>query len=313
MPFLTDDVYEGTNGHLFLAKGSNNVIALFQLSRDEREELIRRWIELIVRRGDGLRNDGIVYRHCFVPDKLSIYREEAGEIWDGLVSPAETIEASDNPRLRRYLVGLTDYLRRQKATYEMFPKNDTHWTLEGCFSAYQMLCASLQIQQRADLVYLKPASIELSGDLGGKLHPKRLETFRFGTFARSAKRSFANDLVSLRESGVLANEVGLHVGSIVQFSNRSAQAAKRLLLFGDSFSEYRTHYLTGLLADTVSELMFVWSSNLDYRIIRDFKPDIVVTELAERFMSRPPTDDVDLVEHAKRKVERAVEAAKGKS
>ena len=309
MPFLTKEVFEGIGGHLFLATGSNNVVSLFSQEMAERQKLTQTWTELLVGRGTRLAASGVKYLHCFVPDKLSIYREEAADLWTGLSSPAEQIETQQDKDLRPYLVPLTAYLLKQKQRHLLFFHNDTHWTIEGCFSAYQMLCAYLGINQREDLINSPAAQVELSGDLGGKLNPPRKEIFRFGSFGKSATRVHANRLVLLRESGVLSNNVNLHVGSIVRFTNGSSESTKRLLIFGDSFCEYRTHLLTGLLADTVSDLMFVWSASIDYGIVESFAPDVVITEIAERFMARLPTDDVDLGAHAEKKVSEALDAA----
>jgi hypothetical protein len=38
----------------------------------------------------------------------------------------------------------------------------------------------------------------------------------------------------------------------------------------------------------VSELEFVWSTNVDWALVKRSKPDIVVTEIAERYMALPP-------------------------
>jgi hypothetical protein len=210
-------------------------------------------------------------------------------------------------------VSLTSHLRQEKVAHQVFFPNDTHWTVNGCFSAYQQLCASLGVEARDDLIKAKRGQVELAGDLGGKLVPLRFGRFEFGSFGRSATRTYANRLVSLRETGELANHVTLHVGSIVQFANSRPNSARRVLLFGDSFSEYRPHFLTGLFADTFAELMFVWSSNIDYSIVDSFKPDIVVSEMAERFMARLPADDSDVIARAEQKAIQALAAAAKRS
>ncbi|MFC6791470.1 hypothetical protein ACFQE0_18710 [Methylobacterium komagatae] len=310
MTYLTPDVFEGKDGHLFLALGSNNVVGLFSERHASFDSLLRDWRSLIEGRARKLADMGVVYKHIFVPDKLTIYREEAGDLWQGLKSPVEFIENAGLAPMEDIIVPLCAYLRKQKSSYPIFFKNDTHWTPEGCFSAYQMLCAYLSIPHRADLISNPFGRVELSGDLGGKLNPPRTETFRFGSFGRSATRVSANRLVTLRESGALPNGNDLHVGSIVEFRNIASSTPLRVLLFGDSFSEYRNHYLTGLLADTVSELKFVWSTNIDYGVVERFRPNIVISEIAERFMCRIPTDDVDIERHAEKKVETALQKAR---
>ena len=67
-----------------------------------------------------------------------------------------------------------------------------------------------------------------------------------------------------------------------------------MLLFGDSYSSNNPHFLTGLLAETVSEVDFVWSTRIDWRHVAAVRPDILIYEIAERFMATPPRDDIDL-------------------
>ena len=100
-------------------------------------------------------------------------------------------------------------------------------------------------------------------------------------------------MVRFKENNQLVNEAQLHVGSHVVYKNDAEHVAqKKVVLFGDSFSEYRPHLLTGMLAETVSELHFIWNSRLDYEYIDFIKPDIVISEQAERFMVQVPVDDL---------------------
>lgn len=45
-----------------------------------------------------------------------------------------------------------------------------------------------------------------------------------------------------------------------------------------------------MLAETYRDMHFVWSTNLDYDLIARIRPQIVITEIAERFMGTRPTD-----------------------
>jgi hypothetical protein len=56
-------------------------------------------------------------------------------------------------------------------------------------------------------------------------------------------------------------------------------AKKKILIFGDSFSSQRGDALTVMLAETVRDVEFVWSSNLDWAFIKRAK------RLVERFMT----------------------------
>jgi alginate O-acetyltransferase complex protein AlgJ len=87
----------------------------------------------------------------------------------------------------------------------------------------------------------------------------------------------------------------VHVGSHVRYRNDAAIAAnKKILIFGDSYSSQRMDALTGMLAETARNVEFVWSSNLDWAYIKRARPDIVIYELAERFMTIVPSDRLSL-------------------
>jgi hypothetical protein len=96
--------------------------------------------------------------------------------------------------------------------------------------------------------------------------------------------------------------IGLHIGSRVVFSNEQAPDPRKIVVFGDSFSEYRPHLLTGILAETFAETHFLWASQIDWGYVNRVKPDFLITELAERFMTHVPTGDVDVDALAAEKV-----------
>ncbi|MDA9543252.1 hypothetical protein ACM43_01540 [Bradyrhizobium sp. CCBAU 45321] len=304
MPQLSKDVFEGDDGHLFLVGGSNDVARLFSESDHNLKLICSAWTALLASRKKTATDKGVKYLHCFVPDKLSILRAKALAITSQMRFPAEILEESDNAALRGILVPLTKYLRKEAGNYEVFHRTDTHWTVEGCFSAYQMLCSYMTIPRKTDLIMRNAPAREGSWDLGSKVTPKRFETIRFGRFGIGASRVEANEIVTARETGQVSNDLLLHVGSIVEYRNEGRPLAKlRILVFGDSFFEYRPHMLTGMFAETVDAVMFVWSAAIDWKLVDEFKPDILLTEIAERFVRVVPTDDVDIRRHATNKLQ----------
>jgi len=132
-------------------------------------------------------------------------------------------------------------------------------------------------------------------DLGAKLEEPIKETARFYQLTQHSQRSYANTMVRFKEDQGLINEANLHVGSSVIYRNNAENAIdKCIMLFGDSFSEYRNHLLTGMLAETFREVHFIWNGSIDYKYVDRIQPDVVITELAERFMTRIPDDRFDV-------------------
>ena len=87
----------------------------------------------------------------------------------------------------------------------------------------------------------------------------------------------------------------VHVGAHVVYRNPSPGAdPRRLVLFGDSCAHFDPFLLTGLLAESFSEVHFIWSSSLDWPYIERVRPDILLFEIAERFLAKLPKDDFDV-------------------
>ena len=49
-----------------------------------------------------------------------------------------------------------------------------------------------------------------------------------------------------------------------------------------------------MLSETFRNVHFVWSTGLDWDLIERIRPNIVITEIAERFMSTLPKDDLNV-------------------
>lgn len=140
-------------------------------------------------------------------------------------------------------------------------------------------------------------------DLGAKVDPVVEENVYFHELTENVKYSWKNELVLYTEKSSLDNDTGLHQGSSVLFKNSNPHIDKRVVVFGDSFSEYRPHLLTAILAETFSEVLFIWSLSLDFDLIKKFGPDICISESAERFMPHyVPDDKFDSIEYIQKKL-----------
>ena len=84
---------------------------------------------------------------------------------------------------------------------------------------------------------------------------------------------------------------GLHNRGCVMRLVNPAGSPHRLLMFGDSFANM---YLSYGIALHVREVMFVHSVVFDYEMIERYRPDIVVGEIAERFLIEPPAEGTAL-------------------
>jgi alginate O-acetyltransferase complex protein AlgJ len=295
---MNREVYEGRDGWLFLQGGSNKLGTLYdRQSRRLPDTKLHRWKQVIEYRARKLEALGIQYVHVHVPEKQTIYDNKFRDppIVDWRLSPARRLgEMMQESSHSNVWLDLTEPLRALRDADQLYLKTDTHWSAAGCFCAYRLICARIGITPDLSLLdarkYLDYGAYM---DLGSKLEPPVAEVFRFYDFIQNAERIHANPIARYLET--MPDKPVMHVGSQVTYSNEAPSAGrKRIMIFGDSYSSQRGDALTGMLAETASEVEFIWSSNLDWAYIRRIRPDVVVYELAERFLTVVPNDRLSL-------------------
>lgn len=286
---IENGVVAGKDGWLFLWTGSNEVNRYYTEPDFFTEQDAQGWVELLNTRRDRLAALGADYRHLTVPDKLSLYPDKVS-----LPMPHHDRQPARQVAKRMPGDGLNvdilpDLLRAAE-TGPTFYKTDSHWNSHGCQTAYRRLCAALNVAPR-DFSDRPTGHRELVMDLGNKFTPHVIEDAAFTPVQRDARRVTENEMVRYNETTGLEQGKPRFVGCYVHLRNDSPEARpETVMLFGDSFSEFRPHLLMAMLAETYRDMHFVWSTNLDYDLIARIRPQIVITEIAERFMGTRPTD-----------------------
>jgi alginate O-acetyltransferase complex protein AlgJ len=287
------EVYPGQDGWLFLAGA---LAALY--GRDAPllpDAKLHDWVRLIESRAERFTKLGIQYVHMPAPEKLTIYGDKLDPpIVDWQLSPSlrlgELLQGS--PRADVWLDIVPD-LRRERDRAELYGKTDSHWNAEGAFVAYRSVCERIGLLPETDLLSRTYVDYNAVFDLGAKLDPPRGEWFRLYDFTKNSRRRYANSIAQYLET--LTGAPAIFGASHVAFENKAARGPKKkILIFGDSFCAQGMSSLTGMLAETASEVEFVWSSDLDWRYIERSRPDVVLYEMAERVMSYLPKDDLSL-------------------
>lgn len=286
---MSDDVYVGEDGWLFLTGGSNSPHLMYRRTIGH-SWLLRRWARLLATRAKRARRLGIHYLHLTVPEKLSVYADKA---------PALGIDPSLGlgQRLARIVADsalcpdVVPPLVAMRGDVEPFMRTDSHWSSGGCKMTHDLVCREVGATLRWSLDE-RPAIVaqEFVGDLGTKLSPQPSEVLRRPNVQRDAVRVGANLLVERYER--TAHALKLHRGTRVVLRNEAPDAdPRRLVLFGDSYSHFSTHALTAMLAETFREVHFIWSTAIDWGYVEKVRPDILTTQIAERFMVALPNDD----------------------
>lgn len=282
------DVHVGEEGWLFLTGGANPPIRMYRRGLG-RSLLLWRWARLLAARARRCRRRGIRYLHLSVPEKLSVYADKAPAlaIDPSLGSGQQLCRIIGNERLCPDVVGP---LAAARESGETFLRTDSHWSSEGCRVAHDVICRTLDAPIRWRLEDRRCVVVkDFVGDLGVKLAPPQGELLKRWMVRKDAVRIGANELVRRYEEAGRAGD--LHRGACVVYRNEAPDAdPRRLLLFGDSYSAFDYHGLSAMLAETFREVHFIWSSAIDWGYVDRVRPDLVLTELAERFMIWFPSD-----------------------
>ena len=290
---VPDDIRVGRDGWLFGVGGEGSPLALFDAAAGFDEARALEWRSLLDARTARLGALGIHYVDLPVPDKLTLMRR----FYDGeLAAP----EGSPIRRLAALKVGppaallnVVPYLAERVDNHPVYWKTGDHWSAWGCFMACQLLCGRLGAAL-PPLLSWPHEDAERALELGARLVPPRLETARRYRLERRSRRRWANALTLARDATGRDDDRRLDVGSHAVFVNTHPEATRRtLVLFGDAASDVEPHLLTGMLAETFSEVHFLWSEGIDDAYLERVRPDVVVTQHSERAMGRVPVDGVD--------------------
>jgi len=284
-------VHEGHDGWLFLTGGTNFVTTLYDRDGGHLPDVnLRRWRDAIIERKRRCDALGVAYAHLVAPEKLTIYgHKQAAPLVDVDLAPAIRLQQLfEGGERAAGWVDLVGPMRQWRDEVELYWRSDTHWTPEGALLAYQLLCDALQLTENAELANRPCHTIHKIMDLGGKFDPPRWEQIREVDWMAGAQRVYGNAVARILEDPLHGGDI--HVGAHTIYRNEAAPNNVRMLLFGDSFAGVGRDRLTAQLAETARELVFVWSSNVDWRLVERVQPDIVITEIAERYMALAPND-----------------------
>ncbi|MEA2834548.1 MAG: hypothetical protein QOG66_2750 [Methylobacteriaceae bacterium] len=290
-------VYEGQDGWLFLIGGSNSIGALYDRNAPLLDDAkLQQWVKLIEGRARRLERMRIEYVHISIPEKLTLYDNKfhAPPIVDWRLSPAIRLrEMMQRSPYARVWLDLVDPFRAAREDIQLYYRTDTHWTPEGCFLAYKLLCEKLGICPELGLLTRPRREVESVLDLGLKMEPPVLEPLRLYNFTKDSQKTYRNVIAQYLET-VTANAL-VHIGAHIRYKNSNPSAAnKKILIFGDSYASLHPDGLTAMLAETARDVEFIWSSNLDWAYIKRAQPDIVVYDLVERFMTMVANDRLSL-------------------
>jgi alginate O-acetyltransferase complex protein AlgJ len=262
------DVLVGKNGWLYLTDEDN--LSYYQCDQPFTPAELERIVARVKDLRDFSRENGAEFVLLIAPDKESIYPEY---LPDGIQKSGKTCRLDQALQtLKEAGLGAPDLrvpLREQKTKSQVYFKTDTHWNDTGAFLVYQTIFSDLKKRFPTAEIWtpsdFKPSLEEKSGDLAHLIPLLRpiTETTMVLEPARERKAVVSQG----GDTKTMVSESGIS-------SNPNA------VIFRDSF-------FMGLLpffAESFNRAVYRWSFDFDHDLIRTEKPNLVIYELAERYL-----------------------------
>ena len=274
-------VYQAANGEFFLTGGGHNVLEYAQGKLKPSDESIANLKENLAFRRRRATELGVPFVHIVAPEKYRVMP-------DGfpVQNPSSLAEA--------YRAGGCDFiypveeLKDHDGKGRSYYYADTHWAPHGLRRITTLVAKAAglppELVKRGDdqiTADIRPAEAPYFGDLGKKFNPP------FGEEADILKPShptgiFDNGLAHLVDNPVNDGRM------IVLISHCTFAADKYLLIFGDSYLHHCLPYFAYFFKRVIYCRTRFWHEEM----VTSVQPDMIVTEMAERYLSFVNPDSV---------------------
>jgi hypothetical protein len=271
---LPDRVTVGSDGWLFYT--AEGALEDFKGERPFREGELVRWQYLLEARRDWLKDRGIPYLLVVAPNKETVYGDHM----------SRRVPRGASHRLDRWLDFLTSHsdvdildpralLSAARPQGDVYRRTDSHWSALGAWLVTEAI-ARRMAETFPGVRPLQPEDLETStgpgaGDLAGLLGLNTLLSEYVTQLLLARPRA--------QPSGTTTN--------ISSWTTVDDASLPRGVFFHDSFGEVQRPYL----AEHFSRLQCAQIPEMDPEIVEAEQPQLVVQEMAERFLATTPPDD----------------------
>jgi alginate O-acetyltransferase complex protein AlgJ len=286
----SDRLVVGKQGWLYL--GDREPVAQCRgIAQFTRSDLLR-WKEVLVQWRNELAERGITFLVVFVPNKHSIYPE---------FLPRSLPRVSGNSQLSqlvRFLEKRSDLsvldlrvpLEAVKAQGRIYHKTDTHWNDLGAYAAYRAILRRLaeQVPALANSAPVPVRRQELEGPGLGLARMVGLETLLSERYvflhpARPRAAILPEERADYDER--TRRQLPLEMGT-------GDPSLPRALMVRDSFANALIPYLS----ESFGRILYVWDRSIDPMLVERESPDVVIFEMVERFIGKPPKHNGSLAQ-----------------
>lgn len=268
-------VLGGLDGYLFLFDGGQQQFAHLVGDQIPSPASVENFFENLESRHSYCEAKGIAYLHVVFPSKPVIVTEKLPPQWRSRVKSLFLTRylATRSEGCPPWLFYPRDFLRELDAKRSVFKKLDTHLSNFGSLSVARWMLQKIGLDYKPE-EYFSEMSAEFTGDLARMLGVT--DTIP-GIRIQSMLPNFLVD----NRSALPGN-----TNHIVVLHNPNTASEKRLLIFGDSFSQGALIYL----APSFRDIVYVRSATFQTDLVELIGPDVVFSANAERYLSKVDSD-----------------------
>lgn len=285
----TKDVIMGKDGWLFY-NGDDPMLQHIGANVFAPEEL-EHWVQVMEADRDWLAKRGIAFYILIAPDKNTIYPEKLPAYPRGAVTRIDQLAG----RMKLSTLEFIDPRQRlfdAKAAGEMvYFAGDTHWLERGAFEAYQMLLERI-CRRFPSVVPLTIGDYRISSG-----PPDAADLAALLALRNDLHYSVERMIPRWRSHQVAPQKTTFRSDWSWRITENQTDLTDRprILVFGNSF----TDYVLGpyMLYETFRDPVWTFTygsanGTLDFNLVKEVKPDIVLVQFAERYLNRAPLTPV---------------------
>jgi len=273
-------VYFGKHGWLFYI--GENVKELYENKQGYTEVELMKMTRNLEERRDWLKQKDIDYYILFPRLSHNFYQENIGK---GLYQFNKTTRLE---QFLKYLhlhsnikvIDVNSSMLEAKKKYkkDLYYKTDTHWNLFGAYFAYSAIIKRIQLDHPRMKKLIPFEEIKWSENASFEADLAKLISLDKYISRNHLQPKHEDISSSIAQAAPVFAELGNNQSTLLYLGKDSL--APRLLMNRDSYSNYLIPYFS----KHFSRQTFIWTPLFYPSVIEHEKPDIVITEMMERFL-----------------------------
>lgn len=267
----------GLDGWCFIYEGSNNYRGSYQ--NMSLAPLGDQWARLIEERQRICDALGARFVQLIIPNKATLMPVNFPEPLEAGIT--KVLERLLDAAPKANLLCPVEQMRQPSLREVIFRRNDSHLTVAGNALLAELVLEAVGVAPISSSC-IEVLKVNHTGDLGGKFSLPISESIfapRFDTGLLDEQKIEKIDETIVE---------GFN-GNQQTFSSLGTPIKKTILVIGNSFFERTPGWgMSPIFAAIFDRFSFYWSSDFKIELIHAYKPDIVIAQTCERFLTKLP-------------------------